>query len=260
MNPANEQVVKLIARLEDCRREKRCKLLFCPKCGPRRQSSEGYKALDKVRSRLGDWPTPESISWVMIGGPRVQLETIDIAKQWNSFRKKLYNVRDRSLKGIALHGYVDVSLGGRIHFHGWIVHPDLARVQLRSILKKHFPESSDIYVERFNDHQPIATSLDRTILYSLERRPRLPRASTGLQDSQLPRLMGLRLLAFHLIVRRGYVGCRVSLGLRSTEARWKRHLPPSAVRGASKRRPRTDWFWKNVLSKRDSAKGPKRPA
>lgn len=259
LEPANEGVVEIIARLRKCRRDERCELLCCPRCGPRRQAREGYKSLNKLRRRVGGWPEPDSISWVMIGGLRVELEAIDISRPWNYFRKKLRNVRGRYLQQVALHGFVDVSLGGRIHFHGWIYHPPLMRDQLRCILEGHFGGDNDIYLSGLHMDQPTAANLDRTIQYSLERRPRLPHARAEFDDRQLPRLMGLRLLAFNLLLRRGYVGSRVSLGMRASRDRRNAPLPPIVVRQPKGRRPRTDWYWKNVLSRRDAARARKRP-
>jgi hypothetical protein len=246
MAAANEPVISLIEGLRACRRDKRCELLGCPKCGPRRQERTAYKSLNRLWRLRNDWPKPSSVSWVTIRGPLVDLEAIDISGPWNSFRKKLRNVRGRYLQQASLYGYIDVSLAGRIHFHGWIVHGDLPRARLVELLKTHFGRGKKVHVADWCEDEPLAANLHRTILYSLERRPRLPHRYAELEPGQLSRLIGLQLLATNLVTGRGYVGSRVSLGMRLVDEGPNKPLPPRVKRDVKPRRPPTPWFSENV--------------
>lgn len=160
-----------------------------------------------------------------------------LTKTWQSFRRRVENFKSRHLpEDFALHGFMDVSLKGRVHVHCWLYHPGMGLQELRSVVAKWWGGRSDAHVTALGHTGNITEDLENTIGYACNKMPRKPKHMGSLEWEDMPTLFCQRLLLLSRFRRRRGPRFQISLGMQ------RRYPSPPHHSTRKRRGPRSEWF------------------
>jgi hypothetical protein len=230
----------LIRTFEGCTRYRPCRLCTCPTCGPKLKARAKDAALDRIVCRLGRFPTPEEVSFVTIHGPRIDLDP-DIAQEaMLGFKEQLRRLGKRPGKETSWLGFMDVSAGGLIHWHGIILHSSTPRSRLEALLESSFSEKDQVTISQWNRSQSLAEAMQAVVNYSIvaERHVKVFVRADGpdrvVELIHDPKAITRRIIVVQALAGRVIQGLRFAMNMKPT-IRGRRVSELETLRRSTKR-------------------------
>jgi hypothetical protein len=123
--------------------------------------------LDRIVARAGRFPKGAEVSFVSVDGPVVDLNPDVVSPALKRFKRQIVKFQQRKAVGTSWLGLLDVSLDGKIHFHGVVLHPELSSTTPKGVLEKAFPGNKQVKVSVWRRSQSLAEALQAVINYSV---------------------------------------------------------------------------------------------
>lgn len=219
--PASEAI---LVKLRACSRYSPCRMYTCPNCGPKLKARAKDDALNRIVDRLGRFPKDIEVSFVTVLGPAVELDMDQARVALAKFKRKIVKFQQRRAPSTSWYGFFDLSLGGVIHWHGVLLHPDVARSELEARLDESFPEKDQVRISKWKGAQNLAANLQGVLNYSLvadrhakvfvlaDGPDRHHKLAHGLGGASL---IAKRMAVVQSLCGRGVQGIRLALNMKS---------------------------------------------
>ena len=215
----------VLGRLRTCTRYSPCRMYTCPNCGPKLKARAKDDALNRIVGRLGRFPEGSEVSFVTLIGPRVELDRDQAGIGLAKFKRKIVKFQQRQAASTSWYGFFDVSLNGVIHWHGVVLHPEVARNELEALLEAWFPEQDQVRISKWKRSQSLAENLQGVFNYSLvaDRHAKVfvLRDGPDRHHKLVHSLDGSTLIAKRMVVvqslcGRGVQGIRLAVNMKAT--------------------------------------------
>ncbi len=214
-----------LGRLRACTRSSPCRMYTCPNCGPKLKAWAKDDALNRIVGRLGRFPKDVEVSFVTLIGPRVELDPDLAGVALTRFKRQIVKFQQRQAASTSWYGFFDASLNGVIHWHGALLHPDMARNQLKALLEASFPTEGQVRVSTWHRSQSLAENLQGVFNYSLvadrhakvfvlrDGPDRNQKLVHGLESAML---ITKRMVVVQSLCGRGVQGIRLAVNMKAT--------------------------------------------
>jgi hypothetical protein len=153
----------LVQRLRHCTRYHPCRMSSCPNCGPKLRAKVRDNFLDRIVARTGPFPKGTEVSFVSVDGPVVELNPDDAASAPKRFKRQIVKFQRRKAGSTSWLGLFDVSLDGKVHFHGVVLHSELSSTALEGLVEDSFPEDKQVKVSAWRRSRSLAEALQAVI-------------------------------------------------------------------------------------------------
>jgi hypothetical protein len=214
----------LLQRLRQCTRYHPCRMSSCPNCGPKLKAKARDNFLDRIVARAGRFPKDTEISFVSVDGPVVELNPDVAAPALKRFRRQIVKFQQRKADSTSWLGLFDVSLDGKVHFHGVVLHPELSSTTLKGLLEQSFPDQKQVKVSAWRRSQSLAEALQAVINYSVtaDRHARVygtwdgpERGEHLVHGPESAVLIAKRIVVIKHLAGRGVRGLRLSVNMKA---------------------------------------------
>jgi hypothetical protein len=229
----------LFCRITGCVVEA-CGLLGCPACYrkiKRRAIRDAYKLIGTVAG--GKLPPAGTMSCVSINWPVEGLTPDNVLRHQRRFRARLARIWRTELADTVWHFWPDVTLDGKLHVHGFILHPTRTRKELGHVLKRAFPDQCAVDVG-WKSNLTTEENLERWSRYVMgaDKHVKRRRGRT-LVDQDTPALIANRIMMLARMQQNGLHNMRITLGIRGDQT-W---AMPGFANVVATRRPRKNRPW-----------------
>jgi hypothetical protein len=214
----------LLQRLRQCTRYHPCRMSSCPNCGQKLKAKVKDSFLARIVARAGRFPKGTEVSFVSVDGPTVDLSPDAAAPALKRFKRQLVKFQQRKAPGTSWLGLFDVSLEGKVHFHGVVLHSELSCTALEGLLKGSFPEDKQVEISAWRRSQSLPEALQAVINYSVtaDRHAKVfgkwdgpERCEHLVHGPESAVLIAKRIVVIEHLAGRGVRGLRLSMNMKA---------------------------------------------